>query len=323
MATAEHVSIVKQGAEALKKWRAENQTLQLDLSHTDLAEFNLAGEDLSDADLSRADLTGANLRDANLMGANLTRTDLTMAHLAGACLAGVTLYRATFTAADLKGADFTGARFGFTCVSDCDMSLAVGLDTAEHLVPSSIGIDTLTRTLRTNNGRFTKQISIFFRRAGVSAECLKELPSIVKATKYCSCFIAFGGPDQGFAARLDQSLGKKGIERWFFPKDAVAGQPTLEEERRARKNADKVIVVCSGAGLGQAGLLREIDETAQENPKKLIPILKDTAWLHQSYHIRRDDHDLKPYLQSTVWVDFSSKKYREALRGLVAALSKS
>ncbi len=144
----------------------------------------------------------------------------------------------------------------------------------------------------------------------------------MKATKYYSCFIAYGGPDQDFAARLNNSLRAKGVERWFFPKDAIAGRPTLEEERRARMNADKVVVVCSGAGLGQPGLLREIDETIQENPRKLIPVLKDVQWLSDPYHVTRDHRDFKPYLRDQVWADFDAKSYRVAFPDLLAGLSK-
>ncbi len=163
MGNAEHLNITKEGVEALEAWQVENPGVRLELSHGDLAKVDLTRARLADADLSRADLTGANLTDADLTGADLTRADLTMARLAGARLAQVNLYRATFTAADLAGADFTGAKFGFTCVSDCDMFVAEGLGTAEHTVPSSVGIDTLTRTLRTNRGRFTKELHKFFK----------------------------------------------------------------------------------------------------------------------------------------------------------------
>ena len=245
-----------------------------------------------------------------------------MARLDGARLVQVNLYRATFTAADLRGADFTGATFGFTCVSDCNMFVAEGLDKAQHVVPSSIGIDTLTRSIRSNHGRLSKELRKFFRGAGVSRECLNELPRAITTTKYHSCFIAYGSPDQDFAARLNRSLKAKGVDRWFFPKDAIPGQPTLEEERRARRNADRIVAVCSGAGLGQPGLLREIDETMEENLGKLIPVLKDKHWLSDAYQIRRDDRDLKPFLRNQVWADFNSKPYREALSDLLAGLSK-
>ena len=66
MANPEHVEIVKQGAEKIREWRAENPDLRLDLSNAECCGADLSGADLSGADLSGADLTNANLFDANL-----------------------------------------------------------------------------------------------------------------------------------------------------------------------------------------------------------------------------------------------------------------
>jgi uncharacterized protein YjbI with pentapeptide repeats len=52
MANPEHVKIVRQGAETIRKWRVEHSDESLDLSRADRQEV----------DLSQADLRGVNLR---------------------------------------------------------------------------------------------------------------------------------------------------------------------------------------------------------------------------------------------------------------------
>jgi hypothetical protein len=79
MADPAHVKLVRQGADAIAKWREENPEVQLDL----------AGADLRAAFLQRADLTRADLRAANLGGAYLGRANLAGADLRAANLAQV------------------------------------------------------------------------------------------------------------------------------------------------------------------------------------------------------------------------------------------
>ena len=306
MARAEHLKVVRHGAEAIAEWRTANPGAQLELPRADLSDLSLQDADLSKANLTRADLTGADLKRARLTRADLTRADLTMTDLSNASLRGVNLYRASFTAAHLAGVDFSNARFGFTCISDCDLCKAKGLGKTKHEIPSSVGLDTLARTLRGNNGRFSREQSQFFRAAGVPNDILSALPRILKDLKHYSCFIAYGGPDEEFAADLSKRLSAKGVETWFFPRDATVGEPSIEEERRARRNADKVVVICSVGGLSHPGVLREIDETGQEDPRRLVSILRDDGWRNPAYRVERDGRDLKHYLTKNVWADFAN-----------------
>jgi hypothetical protein len=71
MANPEHVELVKQGAEAIRRWREENPDVSLDLGGADLrgawlSTANLGGAKLADADLGRAWLDDANLSRANV-----------------------------------------------------------------------------------------------------------------------------------------------------------------------------------------------------------------------------------------------------------------
>jgi hypothetical protein len=94
MANPEHVEVVKQGAEAIQKWREDNPKMKLDLGGADLHRAHLTEANLTGAFLVRADLSEAELREANLAGAELGDADLHEANLAGANLREASLARA-------------------------------------------------------------------------------------------------------------------------------------------------------------------------------------------------------------------------------------
>jgi hypothetical protein len=102
MANPEHLAIVKSGARAIAKRRAENPSEFLDLT-----DANLRGLALSDANLKDALLTGANLSNADLSradfsGATVLHADLTNSLLHGALLEGGSFYGAVFEGAQLS-----------------------------------------------------------------------------------------------------------------------------------------------------------------------------------------------------------------------------
>jgi uncharacterized protein YjbI with pentapeptide repeats len=95
MANADHVDLLRRGAEVWNAWRAEHDATP------DLSEASLRGLDLSRFDLSRADLRGADLR-----GVRCYHTNLSGAHLEGA-----NLFKAVLEGADLTGAFLFNAQF--------------------------------------------------------------------------------------------------------------------------------------------------------------------------------------------------------------------
>ena len=107
MANPKHVKIVKQGAEAIDKWREKNPGVRLDLNRANLVEANLDG----------ANLAGANLAGANLCGANLVMAILVEANLGKA---------------NLDGANLDGAACARTSFDDVNLSAANGLEQVTH-----------------------------------------------------------------------------------------------------------------------------------------------------------------------------------------------
>jgi uncharacterized protein YjbI with pentapeptide repeats len=141
MANPEHLKILKQGVNAWNKWRLENSGMFPNLMGTDIRGANLAGAILSATNLYGTRLTGASLNGAGLIDANLRLADLREANLSGANLGGADL-----SGAYLGNSDLTNALLAFTVFGDNDLSTVKGLETARHLAPSTIGIDTIYKS---------------------------------------------------------------------------------------------------------------------------------------------------------------------------------
>ncbi|WP_339729031.1 pentapeptide repeat-containing protein [uncultured Gimesia sp.] len=118
MANPVHVEIVKQGAEAIRKWRESNKlspTSEIMVQNLDLSGADLRGTNLSRANLSKTNLQGAFLNHADLRGAELTGADLSGSDLSGANLSGANFVGATMTNINLVNADLSDA---ILCAAD-------------------------------------------------------------------------------------------------------------------------------------------------------------------------------------------------------------
>ena len=196
MANEEHLNILKQGVDTWNNWRKEHPGVRPDLSEADLHRA-----DLSLADLSRANLIGADLSGANLIGASLSLADLSLADLSEAHLSGAILRRAKLHQAQI----------GWTLFGDTNLSSVQGLDTVQHIGPSTIGIDIIYRS----KGKIPEA---FLRGAGVPENFIEDIGALTgKALEYYSCFISYSTKDQEFADRLYADLQTNGVRCWFAP----------------------------------------------------------------------------------------------------------
>ncbi len=160
MANEEHLTILEQGVGAWNKWQEENLEVQPDLSGANLTRVDLTEANLSGADLTEGSLNGAQLSEANLSGTNLDQ---------------VHLYH--------------------TNLNNLDLSTIIGLDTAKHIGPSSIGVDTLYKSKGTIP-------DVFLRGCGVPDSLIEYLPSLLGAMQpiqFYSCFISYSSKDHDFA----------------------------------------------------------------------------------------------------------------------------
>ena len=358
MANPDHVEVVRRRAAAIAEWQRQNPAASLDLTGADLTGAALSGADLRGADLSHARLAKANLRGAtlhaaylmgaylrgadlswaNLSWADLSRADLREADLREADLAGADLSSVDLTRADLSRTDLTGAHlrraelakahfaeatFGLTQLLNCDLSQAIGLSAINHEWRSSIDVDTLIVSFHGAGNRLTPDLESFFVGAGVPKELLAELPRIVGAVEFYSCFIAYGEPDLDFAKRLRGDLEDKGVSCWLYALDATPGIRTWPEIIQEQRQAGKTVVVCSAAALIRDGVLKEIEEQIDDDPNKMVPVSRDNLWTQPGFRVMRGSRDLKPFLVDRTYANFSNDSlYEDSLQRLFRALKR-
>lgn len=340
----EHLKVAKKGKEAIAQWRKQHPRERLNLIWADLNEVNLSGADISSANLGGAklvlavlvetNLRGADLRLASLNGANLTMADLSRANLRMSDLMVADLSRANLSRADLRMANLSGAelsgvnlsaaRCGHTVFGTCDLSLARGLDLVVHKRPSIIGVDTLIASFRGAGNRLTPELETFFLGAGVPKNLLAELPRILAQVQYCTAFICYGEPDMSFAERLYQDLKARGVSCWLYSMDQTPGKRTWQEIVERRREAEKMIVLCSGESLVRDGALKEIEEQIDEGPEKMVPISLDNLWKEDGFKVMRGSRDLKPFLLERNYADFSDPaSYEDSLELLLRGLERT
>ena len=319
----------------------------MDLSAADLTRTNLVGARLIGArligarligaNLPGADLTRTNLTEANLAGANLTEANLTAADLSGANLTDANLERVMLNITTLTHTQFSRARFYRTTIADCDLSVALGLDSARFFGASSIRLDTIVKS----GSNIPEE---FLRGCGVPDAIITYMRSLVlEPIEFYTCFISYAHQDQAFASRLYADLQDRGVRCWYYPESATVGRRVWEDVERSIKVYDKLVVIFSQASLSSPAVVREIEvalnkeysiaqnnaqrnrETTSEKPTRLtdpdvlFPIRIDdyvfSGWEHHRKHnvISRNVGDF-------VGWETDVRKYQDSLNRLLHAL---
>jgi uncharacterized protein YjbI with pentapeptide repeats len=250
---------------------------EVDLRMATLCEADLRWADLISTRLNKAILNDANLSEANLSGADLSWSRLLRANFREANLSGADLSFAKLSEADLRGADLRGADLSWSLLNQADLSeadviytnfisidlsLTKGLDHLKHHGPSSIGLDTIYRSM----GEIPES---FLRGIGVPNNFIEYMPSLIgNALQFYSCFISYSSKDQKFAERFHADLQSKGVRCWFAPHDVQGGKKLHEQIDQAIRIYDKLLLILSEDSMSSAWVNTEIYNARQREIKE-------------------------------------------------------
>jgi hypothetical protein len=289
MANTEHLAKLKEGVYEWNTWRASHPAITPDLTGADLGQailgsFDFTWADLSEANLSGANLYGANLERARLTSASLTHADLeksnlSRAHFRWGTLKDANLRDAWLTWAELQfvnveSVDLSGAHVGSTIFADVDLSASKGIDRVRHVLPSTIGLDTIYRS----KGKIPE---VFLRGCGVPEDFIAYAKSLVNnPIEFYSCFISYSSNDSDFATELHTKLQASNVRCWYAPEDLKIGDPFQERIEESIRLHDKLLVVLSENSVNSPWVEREVNaafdrEFKQKRKDALFPIRLD------------------------------------------------
>jgi hypothetical protein len=352
MANPEHLKKLGEGSEAWNNWVEEHPEAIVDLRNADFSHKTLSGAYLSAANLKhmnlayarlvgvvmpRADLEFATLNAAYLPGSNLAGSDLRGADLRASDLSRVRLDDANLDSADLgwaslnqtilARANFTRVKLRATVFADNDLSTVNGLETVQHLGPSTIGIDTIYRS----KGAIPES---FLRGCGVPDEFIVFAKSLITSPiQFYSCFISYSTKDQDFADRLYADLQNKGVRCWFAPHDIQSGKKLHEQIDEAIRLHDKLLLILSPHSMQSEWVKTEIAKARKrelrDQRRVLFPIRLATFetlrdWEYYDADTGKDSaREIREYFipDFSHWKNHDS--YQEAFQRLLTDLKAS
>ncbi len=296
-----------------------NSTLQAaDLKGTDLSFANLAYADLERADLSGSDLTQTDLSWANLSGANLRDTRLIGANLDMADLTGADLRGATIIKTRLNSTSLSGAVCGVTIFANCDLTRAIGLEDVQHLGPSMISLDTLSRSKGQVPARFLEG-------AGVAPALIAAQDAVRESGVAYTRVLLLGSENDGeLAAKVRASLAEAQVPSWVIAADDEASLQSGAITLDRAVYYDRLVLLCTAESLESAHTSRYfgslMDGSGFGLEETLISVAADDTFY------QREDR-LCSGLREGVVVDFrgweDEARYKDAMSALVKEISGS
>ena len=238
----------------------------------------------------------------------------------------LTLNRANLTNALLTRANLAGAVFCWTIVGDVNLSEVHGLDNVTHLGPSTIGIDTLTRS----RGKIS---AAFLQRAGVPRQIIETLPALgADEVALHSCFISYSHADSSFAIKLYDSLQDQGVRCWLDRKDLLPGDNLYSGISSGIRSGDRILLCASKSALTSWWVDNELSiafakeqeawRGGQGQASLLIPLNLDDFIFSSEWKNGKAEQ-----IRSRLAADFTGwegdeKKFDETFKRLLAALKR-
>jgi hypothetical protein len=164
-------------------------------------------------------------------------------------------------------------------ISSIDLSNAIGLETCQHLLPSTVDHQTLAKS---------GQLPLpFLRGVGLPDNLIEYFPSLInRPIQYFSCFISYSAKDQEFADRLHADLQNTGVRCWFALHDMRIGGKILDEIDSTIRLKDKLLLILSTHSIGSDWVEVEATAAFEEERRRgqtvLFPIRLDDAVMETS-----------------------------------------
>lgn len=275
---------------------------------------------MEEATIAFADFTYANMAHADLTAANLFFSRFRDVNFREAVLQSV-----KFTGTEIGAANFEKAMFGDTVFANVDLSVAIGLNSVTHWMPSSIGVDTLYKS----KGKISEK---FLLDAGVPRDVIEHflpLISVGNPIQWHSCFISYSSKNEEFAKRFHSRMRDAGLRVWFAPEDMKGGRYSDEQIGSAIQLYDRLLLVLSEESIQSKWVEREIKKARKiertEKRKKLFPItLMDYGELKKWECLDSDTgEDLAEEVRKYHIPDFSNWKNHDAFERAFARLEKN
>lgn len=215
-------------------------------SGSDFRRSQFDGANLFRAVLDHCDLSGVSARQANLGGcqlrdANLTDADLTGADLSQADLSGAVLTRTSLTRSNVGKANFAGARFNRVLLADIDLTFAEGLASVHHDAPSSLGVDTLSRSAHL--------LTEFVQGCGVPEPLIRALGDDELQASFAARFLCYAEEDAEVIGRIYDGLQRRGIRCWKNSRGPVPDDAGHNRFVAQLRPGDQVVLCLSQGSL--------------------------------------------------------------------------
>ena len=265
------------------------------LVRADLSRADLRGADLGLADLRGVDLRGADLSDANLKGASLLSATLHGADLRGADLSDANLRGANLTDTRLERAVVTNATVGSTVFADLDLRQTKGLEALHHGSPSTIGVDTLTRSLGKIPESFlrgcgltpweilaARQYDVTLSLAALEALRKQSIEARLDGRQPRKrVLISFAGADTPFVEALRHVLLARGIFAWVAAHEAKGAVRERQSKLAIQHDVALLLVLSKDSVQSdwvehELRLARKLEKALGEDV--LCPVSLDDAW---------------------------------------------
>jgi len=302
-----------------------------DVRTAEFYEANLQRADFRDADLRGADFRGAHLGEVEFRGAKLRAVDfrnanLTRADLRGANLAGVDLGGANLSEARLHGVKLDEAVCFSTAFTNVDLVDTIGLETIEHLGPSSLGTDTLARAEGTLPIAFLRgcglpdweieaaRLYASDLSASQKTDILYQVDRLLSESpiQISRLFVSYSWSDSLFVDRLGGKFDELHVRYWRDKKDATAGRLDKVIDRAVRLNPTVLLVLSKNienAPWIEYEVDRAVEISRELKRDVLCPIELDRSWLANDSL----SGQLKAQIKKYNVLDFSDWRNEESL----------